>query len=178
MGGLALALAAADSRAQVAATGQGDQPIEITADRLTVRQNEDLAIFTGDVDAVQGTTSLKADTLRVFYTEGGATAAGAAAPGGGQNVRRIEAEGNVLLAEPTRTTAGDRGTYDVPAGKVVMTGNVVLTTKDNVIRGGRLDYDLTTGVVVVTPVGGDGTGRGQRVRALFQSQPQAQRQGR
>ena len=48
--------------------GGGDEPIEITADRLVLEQNQQLATFTGNVDAVQGDTTLRTDKLRVFYT--------------------------------------------------------------------------------------------------------------
>ena len=42
-------------------------PIEITADTLEVRNTENLAIFRGDVDAIQGDMLLKADMLIVHY---------------------------------------------------------------------------------------------------------------
>lgn len=170
---LALAVLPLVPQAAAQLVGRHDSraPIEITADNLTVRQNENLAIFKGDVDAVQGDTTLKADELRVFYAEDG----GPQASAGNQNVRRIEAEGHVLLSRPDQSAAGERGVYDVPAGKVTMTGNVVLTSKDNVIRGARLDYDLNTGVAVLMPAGDAGPDRGQRVRALFQSKPRQER---
>jgi lipopolysaccharide export system protein LptA len=153
--------------AQGAAGGRNkDQPIEITANELTVRQQENLAIFRGDVDAVQGDTSLKADELRVFYV----SQDGNVPSGGNNNIRRIEASGNVLLAQPDQSAAGDRGVYDVPNDKVTLTGNVVLSNPENVVRGNHLDYDLATGVATVSAGGGE-AGRSSRVRAVFQAQP-------
>lgn len=155
--------------------GGGGEPVEIVADSLLVEQENRLATFTGNVDAIQGDLRLRADRLLVYYDRGaddgggGAAAAGGAAAGpGGQAVRRLEATGNVVVASPGQTARGDRGTYDVPVGQVVLEGNVVLTRSQNVVRGARLDSNLRTGVSTVS-AGQPGTsGRPeQRVRALF-----------
>jgi lipopolysaccharide export system protein LptA len=148
--------------------GNSGKPIEIVSDRLTVDQNGQIATFSGNVDAVQGTMSLRSDVLRVFYVRdeqgGGAQPAG----GGEQSIRRIEAEGSVLVKTPTETAEGDRGVYDPRTRKVVLEGNVVLTRGQNVVRGTRLDSDLAAGISTVTagPATAAKDGK-QRVRALF-----------
>jgi lipopolysaccharide export system protein LptA len=160
-----LSLAGAPAGAQPTNTrAGGDEPIEINADRLVVEQNQQIATFIGNVDAVQGTMKLRADELRVFYVqaEGQQQAAGQ-----NQSIRRIEAQGNVLLTQPNETAAGDAGVYDPIAGKLTLEGNVVLTQGRNVVRGTKLVSDLNTGVSTVSssaPVAGK---RGERVRALF-----------
>lgn len=133
-------------------------PIEIVADTLVVRQAERLAVFSGNVDATQGERSLRADELKVFYGE--------ERPGGGQGIRRIEATGRVVVAEPGQTAQGDRGIYDPGAGKIWLDGNVALTRGDNVVRGGQLEMDLATGTAVVRAAKAGGP-PGERVRALF-----------
>ena len=141
-------------------------PIEITADRLEVLRNEQIATFTGNVDAVQGDMVLSADLLRVFYGDG---AAGAAGPAGANSIRRIEAEGNVFLSSPRETAQGDAGVYDVASNQLIMEGEVVLTQDDDVIRGQRLEVDLASGrsqVFAAVPSTEGGT-TPQRVRALF-----------
>jgi lipopolysaccharide export system protein LptA len=163
-------------------SGQGQRggeskPIEIVADRLQVDQDQQLATFIGNVDAVQGDMTLRADRLRVFYADaaqdtaaasGGGGGANAGAGGGGgsdQSIRRIEAEGNVILSQPGETAEGDAGVYDPVANTLVLEGNVVLTRGQNVVRGNRLDSNLQSGVSVVTAA--PGGKRDQRVRALF-----------
>lgn len=142
-------------------------PIEITADTLEVQRNEQIATFTGNVDAVQGDMVLSADLLRVYYgDEDGADAPG---PAGANSIRRIEAEGNVFLSSPRETAQGDAGVYDVASNQVTMEGAVVLTRDDNVIRGQRLEVDLVSGlsrVLAAVPSAEGGTAP-QRVRALF-----------
>ena len=146
-------------------------PIEITADRLEVAQKEQVATFAGNVDAVQGDLVLSADKLRVYY-QGKAEKIGLAT-GTGSTIRRIEAEGDVLLSSPQETASGEFGVYDVPAELVTLEGSVVLTRGDNVIRGERLEMDLATGksrmVAVDTVAGGDKAIEKPdgRVRALF-----------
>lgn len=152
-----------------AGTGGGDKPIEITADRLVLEQNQQKAIFSGNVDALQGDTTLRTDLLRVFYTSDEERKA----TGTQQTVRRLEAEGNVVITQPGETATGNSGIYDVVGGKMVLLGDVVLTRNQNVVRGDRLDVDRNTGVSVVTankPQTGS-AGRDQRVRALFVPEP-------
>jgi lipopolysaccharide export system protein LptA len=142
-------------------------PIEITADTLEVLRNEQIATFTGNVDAVQGDMVLSADLLRVYYgDDDGAEAPG---PASANSIRRIEAEGNVFLSSPRETAQGDAGVYDVASNQLTMEGAVVLTRDDNVIRGQRLEVDLASGlsrVLAAVPSAQGGTAP-QRVRALF-----------
>ncbi|MEM8842724.1 MAG: LptA/OstA family protein, partial [Pseudomonadota bacterium] len=139
------------------------EPIEITSDALEVRQAEQLAIFTGDVVAGQGTLRLTADKLDVYYTEQdnqeGDTAPapqgeteGDTADSGAETgaIERIVATGNVFLSNGAETAQGHTGTYDVKTGIVTMDGdgnsNVLLTQGANGIRGPRLEIDLNTGI--------------------------------
>ncbi|MEQ8349334.1 MAG: lipopolysaccharide transport periplasmic protein LptA [Sneathiellaceae bacterium] len=162
----ALLLAVAAPAAAQLGTGNHDssQPIEVISDALEVQQAKNLAIFTGNVDAIQGDMRLRADRLTVHYrnneqAEAQAEAAGAAAGGA---ITKIVAEGQVFVSSPKETGQGDTGVYDVEAQTVVLEGKeVVLTQGDNVIRGTRAVMDLATGRSVVQ------TKPGGRVRGLF-----------
>lgn len=153
---------AQDAPAAPAAAG-GDPPIEITADKLKLEQDQQMATFTGNVDAVQGETRLRTDLLRVFYT----SSEERKASGDQQSVRRLEAEGNVVITKPGDVATGNSGTYDLTTRKMVLLGDVVLTQKDNVVRGDRLDVDLNTSVSTVTSEAGAKGQPSKRVRALF-----------
>ena len=115
------------------------KPIEIVADSLEVRQAEDLAVFSGTVEAAQDTLRLTADKVTVHYDED---------EGGGETgaIRRMVAEGDVFLSNGSETAEGDFGEYDVEAGMVRMRGDVVLTQGQNAIQGERLVIDMETGV--------------------------------
>jgi lipopolysaccharide export system protein LptA len=140
-------------------------PIEITADSLEVMQDQRIATFRGNVDAVQGDMVLSADELRVHYRDGD----DAPEPADAGAIRRIEAEGNVFLSSPRETAQGATGVYDVATNHVTIEGAVVLTRDDNVIRGQRLEVDLASGrsqVFAAVP-STEGGAAPQRVRALF-----------
>lgn len=150
-------------------------PIEITADTLEVAQADQVATFTGNVDAVQGDLVLRADKLRVHYRGDDQGDQAAASTG---TIRRIEATGNVFLSSPRETAEGDVGVYDVASNSVTLDGTVVLTRGENVIHGRHLEIDLVTGRARVT-----GAGRGvagaeasERVRAIFTPADDAQDQ--
>jgi lipopolysaccharide export system protein LptA len=126
-------------------------------------QDQRIATFRGNVDAVQGDMVLSADELRVHYRDGD----DAPEPAGA--IRRIEAEGNVFLSSPRETAQGATGVYDVATNHVTIEGAVVLTQDDNVIRGQRLEVDLVSGrsqMFAAVP-STEGGAVPQRVRALF-----------
>jgi len=161
---LLLALAAPAALAQTPPLGS-DLPIEITADALEVEPRDQIATFSGNVDAVQGDLVLSADRLLVHYQ--GSEGDAADAPGG--SIRLIEAFGNVFLSSPEETAQGDAGVYDVTRGRVTLEGSVVLTRDDNVIRGERLEYDVASGrsrIEAAVPAVAGGTPP-ERVRAIF-----------
>ena len=133
-------------------------PIEITSDTLEVRQAENLAIFSGDVVAGQGTLRLTTDRLDVAYDQG---AEGNAETG---EIRNMQAHGNVFISNGAETAQGEQAEYDVDAGVITMTGSVVLTQGENVISGQRLVINVD-----------DGQGRMEgRVKSIFAPQRDGQ----
>lgn len=116
-----------------------NEPIQIEADRLEVRDPEQLAIYTGNVIVRQGSTILEAPELRVFYS---GTPEGTDAPG--SEVERLEAGVGVTVRSGDRTASGDTAVLDMAQEIVTMTGNVVLTEGENVVRGERLIVNLAT----------------------------------
>ncbi len=85
-------------------------PIEITSDALEVRQAENLAIFSGEVVAGQGTLRLTADRIDVAYDE---AAEGDAETGA---IRNMQAQGNVFISNGAETAQGEQAEYDVELG--------------------------------------------------------------
>lgn len=67
----------------------GSDPIQIESDKLEVFDKENKAIFSGNVNVVQGPTLLKTGKLTVYYVQGtGSATTGSAA------IDRIEADGD------------------------------------------------------------------------------------
>lgn len=152
---LAFALAPAAGLAAGPAAAQfedeADDPVEITADVMEWMDNERVAIARGAADAVQGRYRLFADVLTAYLAERGA------GEEEGDDVRLIEAEGNVRLVTPDEVASGATGAYDIANRQVTLEGDVVLMQGESIARGGRLEMDLDTGVsrLLAAP----GTGR-------------------
>src|SRR5438309_2711241 len=192
---LALAtIAAGEAGAQSAVNGvpnamQGfsqnrDQPIQIDAATLEMRDKKKEATFSGNVKVVQGDTTMTSKTLVVFYestsTSAAAptppanskTAAKSAAmqsttpgPGGSSSIKRLEARGNVVVTQKDQVVTGETAVFDTRSNLITMLGGVVLTQGNNVLRGDRLLVDMTTGVSRVESDSG-------RFQGLFQSSGQ------
>jgi lipopolysaccharide export system protein LptA len=166
-----------EARAQSAVSGvpnamQGftqnrDQPIQIEAASLEMRDKKKEATFSGNVKVVQGDTTMTSKTLVVFYEssqqQGSGTppaqpanAKGAKnaapmqsatpGPGGASSIKRLEARGNVVVTQKDQVVTGETAVFDTKANLITMLGGVVLTQCQNVLRGDRLMVDMTTGV--------------------------------
>jgi lipopolysaccharide export system protein LptA len=185
-------IAAGDAGAQSAVQGvpnamQGfsqnrDQPIQIEAASLEMRDKKKEATFAGNVKVVQGDTTMTSKTLVVFYDSSPAPAAAPAAnaktaansapiqsatpgPGGSSSIRRLEARGSVVVTQKDQVVTGETAVFDTKTNLVTMLGGVILTQGKNVLRGDRLMVDMTTGVSRVESDSG-------RVQGLFQSSGQ------
>jgi len=117
-------------------SADSDNPIQIEADRLEVRDKDKVAVYAGNVRVRQGETVLMTTQLRVFYT---GDAAGTAP---GSSVSRIEARNRVIVQSGSQTATGDAAVLEMAADRITLTGNVVLTEGDNIVRGEKLVVDL------------------------------------
>ena len=160
-----------------------DQPIQIDANSLEMRDKKKEATFSGNVKVVQGDTTMTSKVLVVFYeskdqsapppapatTKTAAKSAPLPAPiqsttpgpGGTSSIKRLEAKGNVVVTQKDQVVTGENAVFDTKTNLITMLGGVVLTQGKNVLRGDRLLVDMTTGVSRVESDSG-------RVQGLFQ----------
>lgn len=127
-------------------------PIDVEAGRLDVDDRTKLAIFHGDVRAVQGDFVVRTSELRAHYTG----AAGLAEQGtptdkkAPAQITRIEARGKVIVTSKNGQNAtGDWADFNVKENQVVVGGDVILTQDKNVVRGTKLTIDMLTGQSVI-----------------------------
>ncbi len=130
-----------------------DQPVNIKAVSLDVRDRSKMATFSGNVQLVQGDTTMRCKTLVVHYDgDAGGPAVKSSTPGpaGSQQISRMEASGGVFVTQKDQTASGDHAIYDLkdntvrlfpPAG-----GTVAVTQGPNVVRGQTLVVHLDTGI--------------------------------
>lgn len=135
------------------------------------------------VVVTQDQRRIAADTLVGYFLEQGAGAPqqaaaparnGAATPGQGSQLERVEAFGNVEIRTPGEVVRGDRGVYSEVTGMARLLGGVRITRGDNQLNGQEAIVNMRSGVarLVSTP--------GQRVQGLIipqQGQQALQPQG-
>jgi lipopolysaccharide export system protein LptA len=159
----ALGVAAALGLAAPAAKAQGlgadltsrdnPRPVSIEAERgIEWHQNENAYVARGNVKITRGNVTIRGDTVTAFYrpTRAAAAAQGASAgastgaaagsgqgssgQGGGTEIYRVVAEGNVRIATDTQTVYGDRAIYDLDQALAYVTGrDLRLVTPQDVV---------------------------------------------
>ncbi|WP_439121995.1 LptA/OstA family protein [Marivita sp.] len=122
-------------------------PVEVSADALSVSQNDGSALFTGNVIIGQGEMRLSAPRVLVFYTEDQS------------GVERLEATGGVTLVNGDQAAEADTAEYEVNRGTIRMVGNVLLTQGANTLVSDSMDVDLEGGTALMNG----------RVRTVFQT---------
>lgn len=122
------------------------QPVEVTADSLTVNQSNGTAIFSGNVLIGQGALRISAQEVQVIYD---------AASG---DIARLLASGGVTFVTETEAAEAASADYDLQAGTLQLTGNVLLTQGASALSAESMTVNLTEGTAQM-----DG-----RVRTVFQ----------
>jgi lipopolysaccharide export system protein LptA len=109
------------------------QPVEVSADTLSVDQDTGTAIFTGNVIIGQGEMRLAANRVLVVYSEDQS------------RIQRLEATGGVTLVSGQDAAEAARADYDIDSGLVVMSGDVLLTQGGNALTSEQMTVNLKTG---------------------------------
>ena len=144
--------------------GSSKEPVRIDAASLQVIDKEQKAIYSGDVVAIQGQTTLRCSRLTIYYSQAKKDekdAAAAAPAATGSSIKKLDCDGPVSVVSSTQTATGDHGLFDAERETVTLTGNVVLADCENVQRGDKLVYNTRTGIANVTNNGS------RRVQGVF-----------
>lgn len=171
-----LAALASSAQAQIATGPNNNGPIDVTADKLEMVDAEHLAIWRGNVEAVQNGSRLVADTVNVYFSGKSAApakpvakpAAGGAASVGQDwgAVQRMVAEGHVFFVSQDQTARGEHAVYELEPDTITMTGDVVVVQGDNVVKGDKLVIQVKTGHADIIS-NAQGRNKPERVRGVF-----------
>lgn len=106
------------------------QPINITAQSgIEWQQDKQVYVARGNAVATRGTSEVHADTLTAHYRPSKNKSAE-----GGNEVYRLDADGNVLIKGPNQTVVGDQAIYDVDQQIGIVTGkHLKMTTPTDVV---------------------------------------------
>jgi lipopolysaccharide export system protein LptA len=174
-------MAAAAQGAGPAGTGAGGPSMngrtDITADQITMRNQENKAIFEGKVVLKKGVLVVHSDAMVVFFKPGDSPAAGAApkTPRKGadelptisnRSVSKIEATGQVKIEKGEGRATCRKAVYNEDERKIILTGDPVAWQHGTRVSGKKiimfLDDDRTIvegeSHVTIEPEGGERRG--------------------
>jgi lipopolysaccharide export system protein LptA len=106
------------------------QPVNITAETgIEWQQDKQVYVARGNAVARRGTSEVHANTLTAHYRPSKSKSAD-----GGNEVYRLDADGNVLITGPNQTVVGDQAIYDVDQQIGIVTGkHLKMTTPTDVV---------------------------------------------
>ena len=108
-------------------------PVEVTADNLSVDQDEGTAVFTGNVLIGQGEMRLSAPKVLVVYKEDQS------------GIERLQATGGVILVSGADAAEASSADYDIDRGTIAMRGNVLLLQGSNAVSAQNMTVDTRSG---------------------------------
>jgi LPS export ABC transporter protein LptC len=150
------------------------QPIDVNADQLDVNDAAKTALFTGNVTATQGESTLKAPELTVTYEGKGAGAqlgsAGKADEPASRLSRLLAKTGAVITSGADRRVASDEVAFDAKADSALFTGSVVVNQGRNVLNGRRLFVDRKAGKSRLESPAESGQPAGRITASFYQSE--------
>ncbi|HEU4838474.1 MAG TPA: LptA/OstA family protein [Micavibrio sp.] len=147
-----------------------DQTVTAT-ERMEYYANERMAKAIGNATVVRAEDKLQADVLTAYFKDESTQPAAAKAKeksaggplGGGGNIDRLEADGNVVITTPTEKITGRKAVYRAATNTAEITGKVKLVRGENILEGERAEVNLKTNV---SKMFGSKTESG-RVRGVF-----------
>ncbi len=130
--------------------------IRITANELETDNENNLAIFIGDVRAVQGDTVITCQRLTIHYGKK------ALAGGGAGSVDRVIATEAVKIIMENRIGVSDKAEYSMKTGDIVLSGEPAkVTTGNNSVAGNKITINRNDNRMTVE------RGASQRVEAVL-----------
>ena len=109
-------------------------PTIITSESLTADNKAKTALFTGSVVAKKADTTIYADRMLVYYSEGGS----------GSNIDKIESDGNVKLVRGDRVVTSGKMVYyagtDKTDERAIFTESPRAAEGKNVVTGTKMTY--------------------------------------
>lgn len=157
-----MAIVFADDKSLDTGNDIKDEMIFITSDKLISDNEAGYAEFIGNVRAVQGTTVITANKLKIYYNEGLNNNKNIVASE--ESIKKIVANGNVTIESDNRTMKTEHAVYTTATGIVVLSGaNSKIIDGNNSISGSKITLFRDSGQIQVE------SGSDKRVEALIYS---------
>ncbi|MDG2306571.1 MAG: lipopolysaccharide transport periplasmic protein LptA [Candidatus Binatia bacterium] len=118
-----------------------DDPIVVEADKLEFDYEKNRLVYRGAVHVVQGDLELTSDNLILTFDRADELEKA--------QMRRVVAQGNVVITQGERQASGRRAVFDQMSRQIVLLGDPVLRDGPNEVQGDRLTVYLDEGRSVV-----------------------------
>lgn len=119
----------------LAQTFDSRAPVDIDAARMDLSDDDREVIFSGAVVIRQANLTLNADRVRVTYAKDAQ---------GNPQVQRLDALGNVRIAQDRMKATARTGYYDVESRLITLVGAVKMDRDGNLLEGERVVWNLNT----------------------------------
>ncbi|MGB0958902.1 MAG: lipopolysaccharide transport periplasmic protein LptA [Halocynthiibacter sp.] len=116
-------------------TSNGEDPVEIKSENLTVNQETGQAIFVGDVIVVQGELRVYAPRITVDYAE----------TNGKTEIDTVTAMGGTTVVNGAESAEASRMVYSLKQSEIVMTGQVIAVNGPTTVTGDQMVVDTRSG---------------------------------
>jgi lipopolysaccharide export system protein LptA len=120
-----------------AAKADKEQPIEVEADSLEIRDNENISIYSGNVRLIQGSLNVQADRLVIYFDDN-------------KDLELMEMTGSPAsfrqLNDDNKEMVGqaDKLDYFEPKSLLVLTGNARFSSNGDVIESSTISINTET----------------------------------
>lgn len=104
------------------------EPISVSSNRMVSAQKENKIYFYGNVVAVRGDLTIRADQLEVYNGKDG------------KKTEKITATGNVEIESKSRNATGQKAVYYEVTERILLTGNPRAWEKNNEILGEEMIF--------------------------------------
>ena len=117
-----------------AATADKEQPIEIEADSLEIRDNDNISIYFGNVRLVQGSLNMRSDELVIHFDDNKDLVL-MEMTGSPASFRQLDDENKEMLGQ------ADKLDYFAPKSLLVLKGNARFSSDGDVIEGSMISVN-------------------------------------
>jgi len=139
-----------------------EEKIHITANRLISDNKARYAEFIGNVKATQGTTTITADKLKIYY-KGDLEKETNIAPGE-DTIKKMVSTGNVIIKFDDRVATSDHAVYMTETRILILTGpGSTIKSGNNSVTGDKITLYRNDGRIYVE------SSSEKRVKAIFYS---------
>lgn len=121
----------------IALEGDRDQPIQVEADKLEIRDSENISIYSGNVSLVQGSMQFRADKMVLHFNDASEIQL-MEMTGKPATFRQLDKDNKEILGQAEKLD------YKEPESLLVFTGNARFDNDGNTIEGSSIRVNTET----------------------------------